>query len=201
MKGVIPSTTPEMKWSDADKLWQLDSTCPSGLRWRAGFSSGNPTLKRYEGKPAGTILVDSNALSYWVVRYAGKGYKAHRIVYMLSMMKDLDKSQLIDHEDGDGLNNSHDNLRLVTSKLNARNARKNVKNSTGYAGVSIQWSQPGHEGIKYHRASYRDDNGNVRCKLFRCEEDEAISLSLAVEWRDKMIKQIGGYTSRHGKEG
>ena len=45
-----------------------------------------------------------------------------------------------DHVDGDGLNNRRSNLRLATKTENNRNARRSVRNTSGFKGVS--WDKP-----------------------------------------------------------
>lgn len=44
--------------------------------------------------------------------------------------------QCVDHIDGDGLNNSRDNLRVCTNQENSRNARISHNNTSGYKGVA-----------------------------------------------------------------
>lgn len=65
----------------------------------------------------------------------------------------------VDHIDGDGLNNSRSNLRLVTRFQNARNRRPDVGSSSRYVGVTwykstskwcaqISWSEEGKRRTK-----------------------------------------------------
>lgn len=50
------------------------------------------------------------------------------------------KGVLVDHADGNGLNNTKENLRLATWSDNMRNRRKASNNTSGYIGVS--WHKP-----------------------------------------------------------
>lgn len=72
---------------------------------------------------------------YTNVRVHGKYYLAHRIIYKM-IHKDFDESLVIDHVDGDGLNNRPDNLRAVTPSVNMRNSVKRCDNTSGVTGVS-----------------------------------------------------------------
>lgn len=44
-------------------------------------------------------------------------------------------NQKVDHKDGNGLNNHHDNLRIVTNQQNMQNMKNHVKGSCQYKGV------------------------------------------------------------------
>lgn len=68
---------------------------------------------------------------YYISRNRWKQIKIHRLI-----MGVLDTPEIkIDHKDGDGLNNTRDNLRKATIAENTRNAGPNRKNTTGYKGV------------------------------------------------------------------
>lgn len=57
--------------------------------------------------------------------------RMHRIVLGLS-----DPRVIVDHVDGDGLNNTRANLRFATRSQNAANSRMSAANRTGFRGVS-----------------------------------------------------------------
>jgi len=58
-----------------------------------------------------------------------KEAKLHRLIM------DAPRGALVDHVDGDGLNNTKQNLRLCTHKENQRNKKANYNNPTGFKGV------------------------------------------------------------------
>jgi hypothetical protein len=85
---------------------------------------------KYVGKEAGSIKQ-----GYRRLRINGDEYLAHRVAYYM-FWGDIDDELEIDHLDGNGLNNSLDNLRLVSHGENMKNARLNKQNTTGVQGVS-----------------------------------------------------------------
>lgn len=107
----------------------------------------------------------------------------HRIIWCLlhgSIPEDL----TIDHIDGNGLNNSVINMRLVDKPANNRNQKLRNTNKSGVQGVSLRkdtgkWS-----------ARIRDNNGKYPSKSFSSFEE-------AVQWR-KDKEQEYGYHVNHG---
>lgn len=59
-----------------------------------------------------------------------------RYVYMHRLIARAGTRDIVDHRDGDPLNNTRSNLRLVTGHQNAWNCRERA-NETGYRGVSF----------------------------------------------------------------
>lgn len=72
---------------------------------------------------------------YWRVRYNGKNYQAHRLAWLIYHGKEPDG--VIDHIDGNKLNNAIANLRDVSSSVNLQNQKKSkTDNRVGLLGVS-----------------------------------------------------------------
>lgn len=71
------------------------------------------------GREAGHIYKDCKVY-YKKIYFNGKIYVLHQIIYFLETGK---YPKIIDHIDGDGLNNKISNLREVTSRKNSQNRK------------------------------------------------------------------------------
>ena len=87
--------------------------------------------------------------------------RLHRVLIQPS------KSELVDHIDGNPLNNRRSNLRICTSAENSRNARISKNNVSGYKGVS--WAKR----CQKYRASIGVDHKQIHLGLFSNPEDAA----------------------------
>lgn len=66
-----------------------------------------------------------------------------------------DKNYVVDHIDGDGMNNRRNNLRLATRQENSMNQRRSKNNKSGFKGVSwVEARQKWHARICLQRQSY-----------------------------------------------
>jgi hypothetical protein len=103
------------------------------LYWKP--REGKPAFNsRFAGKPAGHILSSAKArTAYLVVGVKGRYYMAHRIIW--AMLHGSPGKLSIDHIDGNGLNNSPENLRLCKGSTNQRNSRMRRDNTSGFTGV------------------------------------------------------------------
>lgn len=90
-----------------------------------------------------------------------KTIRMHRII-----MGVTESYVLIDHVDGNGLNNQKYNLRVCTNRENIQNSRKRTDNKTGYKGVSID------QRTNRYRAGIRVD-GHLVCLGFFGDPDSA----------------------------
>lgn len=112
-----------------------------------------PSAKVYVGEEAG--LVDGQG--YRVFWFKGQKYLTHRVIYVIH---NGETSSIIDHIDGNKLNNDPSNLRESSYSLNARNLKKpesksgirNVYKAYGNKwGVSIKIGE-----VVFHFGVYED---------------------------------------------
>jgi len=88
------------------------------------------------GDAVGSVDKDnSTGLSYITTKINGVKYRVHRLIWIINY-GEINDTKVIDHIDGNGLNNNIDNLRLTTSLENNRNAKRNKNNKSGHNGVT-----------------------------------------------------------------
>lgn len=178
----------------------VSATSKTGLRW----------LEEIRGGQHGQFLVaekDSVAGSwskigegvgtgkgYWEVGISGKSYWAHRIVYALTHGP-VEKGLKVDHKDGDGENNSIDNLRLVTHKTNLQNIKMSKINTSGVTGVCLTCDG-------FWKASWNVEGVSVSKKFGVNKFGNDTAFQLACDYRKRKIAELNNngeaYSERHG---
>jgi len=158
-----------------EKLFHYDPKTGT-LYWK--INQGNNQIKA--GTEAGTIWTHPDGLQYRRIKIQGKFYPAHRIIYHMMNDYSLRQDQIIDHIDGDGLNNKLDNLRPCTHQQNLQNRRVNKNNKTGHKGVYVD------KGNQKYRAQIMHNGKNIRLRnstgrMFFDTIEEAIKLRKAAE--------------------
>lgn len=99
------------------------------LRWRIASAT-----KIKIGVEAGCVQKEPHT-AYIVVRYKGRYYKVHRVIWL--MIKGKWPENEIDHFDHNGLNNRIENLKDVAHSANMRNQNIRKNSKTGVKGVSV----------------------------------------------------------------
>ena len=180
---------------EVSKIFKYDPSIPQKLRWIiSSRCKGN-----LFDKPAGSM----SAKGYWIVKYEGKTYQTHRIVYALynEDFDIFDSSRHIDHLDGVRTNSAIENLREASRELNRRNTAMSVRNNSGVTGVSLKIS--GGKPTSY-RATWALLDKTPQEKNFALSKyGEELAFFMACEYREQMINllnlQGAGYTEGHGK--
>lgn len=106
----------------------------------------------------------NNTFSYYADNRTGKNnIRMHRII-----MGVTDKNILVDHRDGNGLNNCRSNLRICTQAQNVRNMR-NLKRSSTSKYKGVRWKSGKYEASveMYEKCYY--------CGRFTNEEEAALA--------------------------
>lgn len=145
------------------EYFMLDDASPSGLIWRK--SNTNRT------KPG---AVAGSKGRYWQVKFKGKDYGVHRLVYFLYYEQDP-RSFDVEHKDGNKLNNKITNLRLATRQLNNANTRSAKGSSSKYKGVS--WNKK----LNKWSVCITKDYKQVYLGLFTNEEEAALTYNKHAE--------------------
>jgi len=181
-----------------------DETSPSGLRHARDvtYGNGDTLFRARKGDVAGSISQNK----YYAYRSSRHGtFQVHRIVWILHYGSDIPLDCLIDHIDGNGLNNKISNLRLLKEPMNTRNAKIYSNNTTGIVGVYFdakRWKDK-NTVRNYWKASWMELDGTQKTKAFSIEKFGLLpAMKMACECRlneiEKLNAQGAGYTERHG---
>lgn len=125
--------------------------------------------KRWAGCEAGWIEKPQNHSSktpYHKISVNGVNYKAHRLAWVF--ISGEWPEGLIDHKDGNGLNNAKENLRVVTDAENARNQSRRKDNKSGITGVCWskqleKWQAHGRYNDKLHHLGFFETIFDAAC--------------------------------------
>ena len=124
----------------------------------------------------------------WTVNGKARIVQLHQLVADAFLTKP-EHWQVIDHIDGNKLNNHPSNLRYCSSSDNNKNRGKSKKNILGEKGVT--WD----ERCKAWRASWFQNN-TVSSKIFSIKKYGDQAKDLALAYRIAREQEIGGYPNR-----
>lgn len=177
----------------------VESTLTTNIDWSLKYRydlNSKSFLKHIDnGRDAGYI----DPRNYIQVKYNGVIYLAHRIIWELFNPK-LENGEVIDHIDGNRLNNSIENLRVTTYSGNNRNRKLSCKNTIGVTGVRYRSMNDGKN--QYYIAMWYDIDDIQQSKYFSINVlGKEIALQSAIELRQIMIQRRNtegaGYTNLH----
>jgi hypothetical protein len=134
-----------------------------------------------------SVSWNKNANRYYVQgRVDGKFARLHKF-----LMDNPPRTMLVDHKDGNSLNNCKDNLRLVTKKQNAENRTDNRSN-TDIRNISLSTSSEYASGKCYRARIHHNGKSYVK--------EKAVSphnLQLLQEW--VIAKRLELFTHSDGR--
>jgi len=127
------------------------------------------------GDVAGSLLRKyGNKTDYWAICADGNNYKAHRLIWLYHFGY---MPPMIDHIDGNGLNNKIENLRIATPSQNAFNRKISPKSKSGIKGV--YWNSR----LNKWRVDINAFKKRVYLGLFQTKEEAAV---IAAEARNQL---------------
>lgn len=198
---------------DWNSIFYYDPTSKTGLRWRDDRRRGKGVgvVFRKSGDEAGNVHHDLDKNTKYATvnakEAANKNYFAHRVIWIM-FNGPIDKSFVVDHINGDSLDNRIENLRVVKQAGNNRNASIRKDNSTGVCGVYFTTAQNHKGGVyTYASAQWKENyNGKFKsnCKHFSIEKYGLLpAFAMACRYREEKIAELNilgyGYTEKHGK--
>jgi len=117
---AMPSLT------DLQARYKIDPESPSGLSRTKATTGRN-------GKVGPVVSIGSDG--YYRMQFNGQFYRTHRVIYY--MLTGIDPAELVvDHRDGDCLNNNVENLLACTQQQNTLNKKAYKKASGLPKGIS-----------------------------------------------------------------
>ena len=128
------SKIPQITQSELHAMLDYDPTT-GVFTWRHRSDCRPHWNGRYAGKVAGYAREATGGGMYWSVRIHDWPFHAGPLAWFYVTGKWPEN--LIDHKDGNGLNNRWVNLRPATKRQNAANTGAPRNNTSGFKGVSL----------------------------------------------------------------
>lgn len=167
------------------KILKVDETSRTGLRWKKRTLDKFGWNKKFADKEAGTLKFSSKGVPAYQVKInfngIAKKYYVHRIIYYI-YHGHIDDKLVIDHKNGNPLDNRIKNLRLCTYSQNGQNTKIYSNNKIGYKNIIKQKNG--------YRVRFTVDKKTLNFGLFK-------NLKKAIIFANKKRKELYGEFSRH----
>lgn len=179
-----------MRW---DEYVYLSPSSPTWLRWKFDIldTRGHRTKAVKDGVAGG-------GSGRYKIQVKDVQHQCSRVVYEI-VYGEIPEGFVVDHKDGNEINNDPENLALKTLEQNNQNVKKSIRNKTGKVGVYFHLN---HNGVEYAEAFWHD-KGKKITKRFSCNKyGRYKAFELASNARDIAIATLNDngavYTERHG---
>jgi hypothetical protein len=111
-----------------NEVFMIDASSPTGLRFRTDVGK-----KIKAGQVAGAYSSSSTKLPQYIVGFRGRKLQVGRVVFKLATKQD--PKGVIDHIDGNALNNRVNNLQDISQSENLAKAAGQVINPISKGGI------------------------------------------------------------------
>jgi len=128
--------------------------------------------------------IKSNCKGYIYFSLFDHNFLGHRVAWKIHHNEE--PPEVIDHIDGDGINNKIVNLRDGTGGVNERNAKMNSNNKTGVNGVN--WDKKKEK----YKVTIANRGKNIHLGMYNCLAECVIAR--------KVAEKILGYSENHGRK-
>ena len=184
---VSSSVHNKLLYSELTELFEISTLSPSGLIWKVDRFNCSGQLKATKGTKVGWFN-KNNVSTGWSLSFRNKSLKCHRVVWVLHNKKDLlDSDMVINHVDGNPLNNNVLNLELCSQRVNCLKQTKHPRNSSGVVGIKLNINK---SKIGYI-ASLIDLNSNRLNKYFSINKFGLLpAFALAFKWRESKLLEL-----------
>ncbi len=144
-----------------------------------------------KGALAGSVSGTPHGNGYTESSVGGVRFYAHRLAIFYMTGKQLDKSESVDHIDGNRANNAYSNLRVVSSSENSQNlsCKGLPANKVGHLGVHM------HKGSGLWRAMVVKPGTRHQICSYHHKLEDAVKAALELR-----IKHYPGFTGRDAEQ-
>lgn len=144
------------------------------------------------------LLVDNRRWYAMKSKYTTYAYSTSKpTIYMHRLILDAKPGQVVDHIDGNGLNNTRDNIRLCTQRQNIQRSVKRKIRTSAYKGVyrhRDKWSVAIIvNGVNKHLGTFRDEADAARAydQAALSEFGEFASLNFTIHQPSPVAALVG----------